>query len=131
MNRRNLVVFLFVTLATFLVAGCRTAPVMNIEDSPITVTGGKYTQDDVRKAIIRAGTSLGWKMKDIKPGHMEGTLLIRSHMAKVDIFYDKNKYSIKYKDSSNLNYDGTNIHSNYNGWVQNLDRAIQAQLSLL
>lgn len=130
MNRRNVIALLFVTLASFVIAGCRTAPVMNIEESPITISG-KYSSKDVRKAIIRAGTSLGWRVKDVKPGHLEATLLIRKHMAKVDIFYDKKKYSIKYKDSSNLNYDGTNIHSNYNGWIQNLDRSIQAQLATL
>ena len=129
MNSRNIVVILFITLATFLAAGCSN-PVMDIEESPILVSG-KYSAKDVRKAIIRAGTSLGWRVKDIKPGHLEATLLIREHMAKVDIFYDKKKYSIKYKDSSNLNYDGSNIHHRYNTWVRNLDRRIQAQLATL
>jgi hypothetical protein len=50
-------------------------------------------------------------------------------MAKIDIMYDKTKYSIHYKDSKNLNYDGTNIHTNYNGWIQRLDQTIQAQLT--
>ncbi len=130
MKPKNILYLLLAAAIAVLAAGCRTAPVMDIEESPITVSG-KYTQDDVRKAIIRAGASLGWRMKDIKPGHMEATLLIRKHMAKVDIFYNKSNYSIKYKDSSNLNYDGANIHSNYNGWIQNLDRAIQAQLAVL
>jgi len=31
----------------------------------------------------------------------------------------------------NLNYDGSTIHANYNGWVQNLERAIRAQVSAL
>ena len=44
----------------------------------------------------------------------------------------KNKnYSINYKDSTNLDYDGTNIHRNYNGWIANLDRAIKTQLATL
>ena len=34
-------------------------------------------------------------------------------------------------DSSNLQYDGKTIHSNYNGWIQNLDKAIRTQLTLL
>jgi hypothetical protein len=33
-------------------------------------------------------------------------------------------------DSTNLNYDGTNIHRNYNGWITNLDKAIRSQLTL-
>ena len=59
---------------------------------------------------------------------MEGTLNLRSHTAIVDITYDTRTYSIKYKDSTNLGYDGRNIHSNYNGWIENLDKGIQTQL---
>lgn len=70
-------------------------------------------------------------MQDSKPGVLEGTLNLRSHMAKIEIQYNNNSYSILYKDSSNLNYDGTKIHSNYNGWIQNLQKAIQVQLNTL
>jgi hypothetical protein len=66
-----------------------------------------------------------------QPGTMEGVLVLRSHRAVVDITYDTAAYSIKYKDSSDLEYDGSSIHSNYNGWVQNLDKAIRAQLTAL
>jgi len=52
-------------------------------------------------------------------------------MAQVDIKYSTIAYSITYKDSSNLKYDGTKIHSNYNGWIQNLDKAIKIQLSTM
>ena len=36
-----------------------------------------------------------------------------------------------YKDSANLHYDGKTIHSNYNGWIQNPDKAIRTQLDML
>lgn len=121
-----LVVALFAGL--LLLSGCRTNPVMNINDAAITVSG-KYTKADVKKAIVTAGQSLGWVMKDKAPGHLIGSLYLRTHIAIVDVKYDKNKYSITYKDSTNLNYDGVNIHSNYNGWVQNLNVAIQGQLA--
>ena len=51
----------------------------------------------------------------------------------VDIKYDHKSYSIDYKDSTNLNHDAAKgqIHRNYNGWIQNLDKAIQAQLSAI
>ena len=87
--------------------------------------------DSVGKAILRAGGSLGWVMKKVKDGKLVGTLMLRKHVAIVAIDYSAKSYSIHYKDSQNLNYDGTNIHSNYNGWVQNLNRAIQSQLSML
>ena len=34
-------------------------------------------------------------------------------------------------NSDNLHYKDGTIHSNYNGWVQNLDRGIKNQLNLL
>jgi hypothetical protein len=50
-------------------------------------------------------------------------------VAVVDIKYNTKTYSIIYKSSQNLDYDGKNIHSNYNGWIQRLNQAIQSQLS--
>jgi len=84
--------------------------------------------EDVKNAILRAGAGLSWAMRENKPGYITGTLTLREHFAVVDIKYDTQKYSILYKDSKNLKYDGTNIHNNYNGWVQRLNQAIQAQL---
>jgi hypothetical protein len=49
----------------------------------------------------------------------------------VDIRYDTSSYDITYRDSHNLDYDGEKIHSNYNGWIQNLDDAIQNELMTL
>jgi hypothetical protein len=54
---------------------------------------------------------------------------LRTHVAVVDIDYDQRAYNIRYKDSTNLDYTGTTIHRNYNGWVENLDKAIKAQLA--
>ena len=110
-----------------LLAGCRANPVFNIENAPIEVSV-KHSYKDIKKAIIRAGAGLGWQMKAKKSGHIVGTLFLREHVAVVDIKYTKKSYSITYKSSQNLNYDGINIHKNYNSWVKNLNRQIQAQL---
>lgn len=116
-----------------LASGCRTAPVYDVNNAPVTTTTQNVTMDQVRDAIIRSGASLGWQMNEVQPGHIIGTLNLRSHMAQVDIRYDTNAYSIQYKDSANLRYDseGNVIHSNYNGWVQRLDRTIQSRLVAL
>jgi hypothetical protein len=116
--------------ALLLLVGCRTAPLYDVNASPV-VANKTVTMADVEKAIMRAGGGLGWQIAQRAPGQMEGTLVLRTHRAVVDIAYDTKSYSIKYKDSTNLEYDGTNIHSNYNGWIQNLDKAIRTQLSLL
>jgi hypothetical protein len=118
-------------LATLLVAGCRSAPVYNVSDAHYTTTEQGVTQEQIAGAILTAGRSLGWIMKEQGPGHILGTLHLRSHTAVVDINYDRTKYSITYNNSVDLNYDGTNIHSNYNGWIQNLSNAIDVQVSNL
>ena len=113
-----------------LLAGCRSAPIYDVTAAPVSAPKA-ITLQDVEKAILRAGAGLGWQIVPRGPGQAEGVLALRGHRAVVDITYDTKNYNIKYKDSSNLDYDGTNIHSNYNGWVQNLDKAIRTQLGLL
>lgn len=117
------------TLAILLV-GCAPAPVQNVDNSPVNASNANYDLSDVTKAIQRAGTGLGWQMKEQTPGHIVGTLHLRTHMAVVDITYTLDDYSINYKNSTNLKYDAANntIHKNYNGWIQNLTNAINAQL---
>lgn len=121
-----------VSVIALVGVGCRTNPVYNVDGAPVvTNSTGGVSIDAVGKAIIRAGTSLGWQMKQLGSNDIVGTLALRKHVAVVDIKYDSRTYSIKYRDSQNLDYDGTSIHQNYNGWVKNLDRAIRTQLTAL
>ncbi len=120
-----------VSLLALAVVGCRSNPVYNVAEAPVMTSTRSYSTSDVRNAILQAGASLGWQMKDVKPGLIVATLNVRDHMAQVDIPYNRQTYSIVYRDSQNLNYDGANIHSNYNGWVQRLNAAINARISVL
>ena len=119
-------------LAILLIA-CAGQPVNNIDNAPINVSSPNYDLSDVTKAIQRAGTGLGWQMKEETPGHIVGKLYIRSHVAIVDITYTLDEYSVNYKDSTNLKYNASNntIHKNYNGWITNLTRAIDSQITSL
>lgn len=122
-----------VVIAAFLVTACAPTMVRNVTDAPVVSNKASLTLDDVRVAITRAGTGLGWIMIEEQPGLIKGTLKLRSHEAVIDVAYDTSVYSIRYVDSTNLNYNeskGT-IHKNYNGWIQNLDNAIQRELSAL
>ena len=119
--------FVAMIALTMGLIGCRTAPVYNVEEAPVNASG-KVSAENVKKAIMSAGAGLGWQMKEVKPGQIVGSIFLRKHSAVVDIPYSATKYSIIYKDSTELKYDGSMIHSNYNGWIQNLDRAIQARL---
>lgn len=117
-------------VAVLVLIGCRTGGIYNVQGAP--VAGSRVVAlQDVEMAIRRAGAGLGWQIVPRAPGKAEGILVLRDHRAVVDITYDAKTYGIQYKDSTNLGYDGTTIHSNYNGWVQNLDKAIRTQLSLL
>jgi hypothetical protein len=120
---------ILVVIAALVLGACAGAPVYNVTASPVNTNSSKPSLEEVGKAIKTVGINLGWQMKEMKPGHIIGTLNLRSHQAVVDINYTTKSYDITYKDSSNLKYGGSTIHKNYNGWVQNLDRRIQAQLS--
>jgi hypothetical protein len=128
MNIRSSLIVAVISVVALL-GGC-SAGVRNISDAPVEANK-PVTQEDVQKAIVRAGATLGWQMKLVKPGLIVGTLNLRGNMAKVDINYDTKAYSITYKDSSGLNYDGSTIHKNYNGWIENLNNGIRVQLSSL
>jgi hypothetical protein len=120
-------------LALALVAGCAPVKVHDVNDTAVRTNKSAVTQDDVAGAIKRAGNALGWAMLDEAPGKMTGTLRLRTHVAVVGVDYDPSKYSIRYKDSTNLRYDAETgvIHKNYNSWIQNLDAAIQRELANL
>ena len=119
---------LALSLVLAFVAACTSRPIMNVNDQPVVTSGKAATAQDVERSIVRAGSQLGWVMMPVRPGLVTGRLDLRTHIAVVDIPYDAKAYSIKYKESTNLNADGANIHKNYNGWIENLDRNIRAEL---
>jgi hypothetical protein len=119
---------LLMGLSLFLM-GCRTAPLVDVSGEPITSgTGKSVSLSQVTHDIIQAGVGLGWTMKKQKSGYIIGQLNLRKHMIKVNIHYSNKEYSITYNDSSEMSYDGTQIHSNYNSWVQNLNKAIRTNV---
>lgn len=117
-------------IATAALAGCNTMPIQNVSDAPVTTaTGKRLSENQVRDAIVRAGAALGWQMKEERPGMLVGTLNLRKHVAVVSIPYTASSYSVQYRSSVNLDEKDGQIHKNYNGWIQNLTRGINAQLS--
>jgi hypothetical protein len=129
--RLQLVLLVTAVIGVVLTTGCRTSPVKNLNNVPINASGASMAE--ISKSIQSAGNGLGWVMKEQYPGLIVGTLHLRDHMAQVEIPYSTTSYSILYKSSSNLKYNASNrtIHSNYNGWISNLDNQIRARLSML
>ncbi|WP_024954794.1 hypothetical protein [Sulfurospirillum arcachonense] len=121
-----------IALVMALFTGCRTAPIRNY-NSPVVPNASTITLDKVAKEIINAGASLGWQMKKVKDGEIIGTIYLRTHMAQIKIPYTTKNYRIEYMNSKELNYDASTgvIHTNYNGWVKNLNNAIQVRLGTL
>lgn len=117
-----------IALAAAAAVGCTGRPVVNVQDSPVEYVGRPPTLADVERAILRAGQAEGWKMEPVRPGLIMGTRTWSTHTAVVEVTHTTKAYSIKYKDSKNLGYDGANIHRNYNHYVQELDKGIRAQL---
>ena len=111
-------------------AACmRCGPIQNVTNAPVTTASGKpISAEEVRKSIVRAGVTLGWKMSSDTPGKITGTLEVRKHTAVVEIPYSAKSYSIIYKSSVNLDEADGQIHNNYNGWIKNLAKGIDAQL---
>ena len=114
-------------VSALLFTGCGVAPIHNIKNSKIDNPKSSAT---TYRAIKDAGSSLGWKINKIKPGVAQGKLYLRTHLAVVRINYSAHSYSITYVKSENLRYDPVKkeIHTNYNGWIQNLDKAINVRL---
>jgi hypothetical protein len=118
--------------ALALTACQNVQPVYNVKDAQVVPSSAKSLQAaQVRAAIITAGTSLGWRVADSGPGRLEGTLKLREHTAVVEIPYSATAYSITFKSGDKLKAADGSIHKNYNGWIQNLDRAIRTEVSRL
>jgi hypothetical protein len=122
----------FSIAATLAQAGCfRCEPILNVTDVVVVAQAGRpLGADQVKASIVRAGAALGWQIKEEAPGKLMGTLMLRSHTAVVEIPYSATSYSIQYKSSIDLNEGDGQIHKNYNGWIKNLTKGINAQLLL-
>jgi hypothetical protein len=129
MKRAIFVPLLLVMMLCFANEGwCRAVPI----DEPSTAIHAKVTQAQVRDAIIRAGTNIGWQMWEDSPGLVMGTTQQRSHTVNVAIPYDTNRFTIKYHSSVNM-MEGKagprTIHRNYNRWVERLNNNITAEIA--
>ncbi len=130
---KKIILSIMLFLAILSLSGCRTANILNVPNQAIIANKTTLTNDDVFKAIVRAGALKGWVITRVDNNTALGTLHLRDHVAVVTITFNTKEYSIKYKSSVNLKYNAeqNTIHSNYNGWIQNLKHAIDTQLTLL
>ena len=115
-------------LTLLLIAGCSTSqPVMNMTNSLVPAN---LSEHEISRAIINAGISNKWVMREERPGLINGHIQVRQHQANISIPYNTVNYSINYVSSVNLNDNGKGkIHRNYNRWIIGLNEAIQIELN--
>lgn len=110
-----------------------SVPIINHDAVPaITASGKPASAEQIRAAMQAAGAPRGWQITPAGNGKALAVLNVRGkHSISADISYAAGQYSIKYRDSTNMNYEaGTNlIHPKYNMWVQTLINDTRIQLS--
>ena len=121
-----------VVLLSVFIISCTSKPVLNLDQIlvPGTVNGAKQSLKSVQEAIFSGAKRRGWSPRLVQQGIVEASISVRSHSATVEIMFNDDSYSIKYKNSTNLNYNNTTIHRNYNNWVLKLSRTIQQELGV-
>jgi hypothetical protein len=130
MRRQTVQLLILATTALLTVVGCtRTAALWD----PPTVSFAPQPMTDVEAAIYLGASRRRWIPTKVRDGKIEATLLLRTHVATVDIYYDDDSFQIRYVRSKNLNYENRDgrqvIHPNYNKWVTNLISDIEAALN--
>ncbi len=111
-----------------IAAACTGKPIHDVEGHALPVAAQSLPPAKIRAAIIEAAERRGWQVRPVTEGQLEATYAPREHKAVVDIFYDNQTYSIRYKSSENLKAEDGTIHRNYNRWVQMLDKDIHRKL---
>ncbi len=117
-----------VALALFaLNVQARTAAMANFDNLPITDSRGQPASPAQIKAAVLAGAAAkGWQVSASGANSAVVTVQVRNkHTVSTDVTWSAGQISVKYKDSINMNYNGSEIHPNYNSWVQGLVDAIR------
>lgn len=112
-----------------------SVPIIDHEAVPaVRASGQPASADQIRAAMQAAGAARGWQVTPAGNGRALAVLNVRGkHSISADISYASGRYSIKYRDSSNMNYEpgegSGKIHPKYNMWVQTLIDDTRMQLA--
>jgi hypothetical protein len=101
----------------------------------VTGSGKPATAEEIKRAFMVGGARRGWIFTDAGPDKMILKLDVRTHTLMMELTYEPGKYSLKYKDSINLEYKDEagkrTIHRNYINWNTNLMNDARAELMRL
>jgi hypothetical protein len=144
--------FAFVLFAATLAATPTIArtpvPIIDYDNISVATSSGKTLQlEQIKQAIQSAAGAKAWSIAFQPDGKVLATRNERNkHFIVVEIEYSADKYSLKYKDSTNMKFGDAPqpdpsrvqnptiapgskvIHPYYNKWVQELKDAIRVEL---
>lgn len=109
-------------------AGCFSSDYnVRMESDPVRIVRPVEVKA-MREAILKGGANRGWMMRSEKTGCVTLVLNVRGgkHSVVVDVLYTGDEFSVKYVESSNMDYEpatGT-IRGKYVQWVRNLKQDI-------
>lgn len=126
---------LFMAVLAFVslhAAARQVVQIVNYENVPIDVPG--LSEAQVRNAIEGAARQREWDVRQIAPGKLLATLVVRGkHTVQVEIAYSPQTYSLTYRDSVNMKFTpglgAGQIHPFYNRWVGELNQGIRIAVS--
>jgi hypothetical protein len=110
-----------------------SVPVIDHEAVPaLRASGEPASAAQIQAALQAAGSARGWQITPAGNGKAVALLSVRGkHSVTADITIDQGRYAIKYRESSNMNYEPATraIHPKYNMWVQALIDDTRVQLA--
>jgi hypothetical protein len=127
-------VIVVIALFSLNVVARETVPIINYDTIAVATNSSKApSAEQVKQAIITAAGSKGWSIAYQADGKLLATLVVRSkHTIVVEIGSTADSYSLRYKDSTNMNFgerDGVpSIHPYYNKWVLYFKETIRVEL---
>jgi hypothetical protein len=145
-------VLIFAALVSLNVIARTPVPIINYDNISVATSSGKTLQlEQVKQSIQAAAGAKAWSIAFQADGKLLATLNVRNkHVIVVEIAYSADKYSLRYKDSTNMKFGeasepqaaglsglspsrpigpGTKvIHPYYNKWVAELKDAIRVEL---
>lgn len=127
-------VLIFAAVLSLNVIAREAVPVVNHDDIAVTTNSGKTpSAAQIKQAIVAGASARSWSIAPQADGKLLATLNVRGkHSIVVDVSYTADKYSLRYKDSSNMKFGDRDgqfvIHPSYNKWVQGLKEAIRIEL---
>lgn len=127
--------FVFAAILSLNVAAREPIAIINYDNLAIETGSGKTLQpEQVKHAILAAAGIKNWSITQQPDGKLLAILSVQGgkHVIITEIAYASDKYTLNYKDSTNMKYgtrDGEAvIHPFYNKWVLQLKEAIRVEL---